>query len=131
MNFPTITLKTGVRIMTRPVLSEELPPEFQQDQPPGQPAVHLNFNECCDIAATLKGRLPTEAEWLEAFAAKPYNGGIAEWTTTHENANVIVRSGSWGSSWINSTEGCHVALSDAERPVVRCKIVGFRLAFDP
>lgn len=127
MNFPTTTLKTGVRVMTRPVLSEELPPEFQQNQPPEQPAVYLNFEECCDIAASLKGRLPTEDEWLEVFRAKPYNGGILEWTSTHENADVVLRGGSWNIT----TGGCHAAYRDKRCPGVRVWYFGFRLAFDP
>lgn len=129
MNFPTTTLKSGVRVMTRPVLTEELPPEFSNHQPPGQPAVFLSWQDCEKIAIRLGGRLPTEEEWLEAFEQHPYAGGILEWTNTCNqtyNKVCVMRGGSWGSSWCDDVSSCR----EWGHPYERGNLVGFRLAFD-
>lgn len=129
MNFPTTTLKSGVRIMTRPVLAEELPPEFSSYQPPGQPAVFLSWHDCGKIATTLGGRLPTDEEWLEAFEQHPYDGGILEWTATSEQTNSAFRVLRGGSGH-DAARGCRSADRDWVEPVDRFGLVGFRLAFD-
>lgn len=126
MNTPTITLKSGVRVMTRPVLTEDLPLTHQGVQPPGQPAVNMTFDQCTEIAAEMGGRLPTEEEWLEVFDKKPYSGGILEWTSTEVEDVRVVRGGSWG---VNAGL-CRAAFRDGSLPFFRYDDLGFRVAFD-
>lgn len=127
MKVPIHTLKSGVCIMTRPILSEELPEEFQQRQPPGQPAIALKLSAAIRVAIINNARIPTEEEWLECFNQQPYFGGVLEWTTTQIQGSMsfVVRGGSWDCR-INRTS----AYRDKWEPERENRRIGFRLAFD-